>query len=461
VRVDLDPSEQTNEVSTLFEELLFPDGEDEIALRQGARHVARLVRRQRAPRAGSLQFDGNSSYLITGGLGALGLRVAQWMVQQGSRHLVLSGRRDPSQQAREVLGHLERSGARVLVVKSDVANQHDVSQLLQSIKTSMPPLKGVIHAAGVMDEGRLVEQNWERFVRVMAPKVDGAWNLHCLTRGLPLDFFVCFSSVASLLGSPGQANYAAANAFMDALAHHRRALSLPGMGINWGPWAGEGMTARMGSRTQSGMEAIGLGKISHDLGLQLLAQLLGQNGVAQIGAFSVNWDRFIGNFQAGEAPSLFRQFANQVRQPREAEYLSPYEPKLLSKLARATETDRQLQLVAYVQQLVANALQLPPPRIDVQKLLNNMGLDSLMALELRKRLKDDLGVDLPVVKFLAGISVSDLATLLHKHLLGISSSPIPSPVDEAPRVAEGLMREPATEFSQAKADGSAWLEGEI
>lgn len=460
VRLDLDPSEHTDEMNALFEALRFPDREDEIAFRQGTHYVARLVRRSYIPHTESLQFDSHSSYLVTGGLGALGLRVAHWMVQQGARHLVLTGRRDPSQQAREVLSQLEQSGARVLVVKSDISKQHDVAQLLERIKTSMPPLRGVIHAAGVMDEGRLVEQNCERFTSVMAPKVDGAWNLHCLTRDLPLNFFVCFSSVASLLGSSGQGNYAAANAFMDALVHYRRALSLPGLSINWGPWAGEGMIARMGSRAQSSMEAIGLGKIAPDLGLKLLGELLGQHDAAQIGVFSVNWDRFIGQFPAGEAPSLFQQFANRVRQHGEAGYSSAPQPKLLRQLDRATEIHHQPQLVTYVQQLVANALGLPPSLIDVQKLLNNMGLDSLMALELRNRLKTDLGVDLPVVKFLAGISVANLAALLHEQLSDISSS-MPTPEEEEVKIAEGFMGEQEAHLSQARVHDSDWIEGEI
>ncbi len=159
------------------------------------------------------------------------------MVAQGAKNLVLTGRRGIAGTAQKTINQLEQAGAKVLVVTADVSNSEDVAQVLEGIKTNYPPLRGIFHAAGVLDDGVLMQQNWSRFAKVLAPKVQGAWNLHALTQDLPLDFFVCFSSVASLLGSPSQGNYAAANAFMDALVHYRRNLGLPGLSINWGPWA--------------------------------------------------------------------------------------------------------------------------------------------------------------------------------------------------------------------------------
>src|SRR5262249_47579499 len=330
--------------------------EDEVAFRRGTRYVARL-RRHLDGRQEGLPIDGESTYLITGGLGALGFKVARWMVKQGARHLVLTGRRDPSQQARQGLNELEESGVRILFIKSDISKHVDVIHLLESIKKNMPPLRGLIHAAGIMDEGRLVAQNSERFERVMAPKIDGAWNLHCLTRELPLNFFVCFSSVASLLGSPGQGPYAAANAFMDVLIYYRRALSLPGLAINWGPWAGEGMSDRIGDRTQSAMEAIGLSKITPDDGTQVLGELLGQHDTPQVGVFSVHWDKFVSQFPTGEAPLFFQQCANLVSQDTDG---SAPQPKLLRQFSGTSDKNHQSELVSYLQQLVAHALGADP-----------------------------------------------------------------------------------------------------
>src|SRR5258708_11587520 len=139
---------------------------------------------------------------------------------------------------------MERTGAQVTVAREDVTREEQVAGVLAGIDESMPPLRGIIHAAGVLDDGLLLNLDRERLAAVMAPKVEGAWNLHALTLNRPLDFFVLFSSVASALGSPGQGSYAAANAFLDALSQHRRTLGLPSLTINWGPWAAVGMAAQ-------------------------------------------------------------------------------------------------------------------------------------------------------------------------------------------------------------------------
>jgi len=181
--------------------------------------------RSTAPRA-------DATYLITGGHGGLGLRVARWLVEKGARHLALLSRSGASIAAQEVVTELAAKGAAVTTIQADISNESEVAQALSQIHDTMPPLRGIIHAAGVLDDHLLMNLDAESFRRVLAPKVLGAWNLHKLTGDLPLDFFVVFSSVASILGSPGQANYAAANAFLDGLAHDRRSHGLPCLSIN-------------------------------------------------------------------------------------------------------------------------------------------------------------------------------------------------------------------------------------
>ena len=162
--------------------------------------------------------------MITGGLGSLGLRVAGWMVQQGAGHMVLTGRREASIQSQKSLDRLRQAGAQVTVVKADVSDEEAMNQVFAEINTAGPPLRGIVHAAGVLGYQLIRDMDYSTFESVLRPKVVGTWILHQLTRDLNLDFFACSSSIASVWGSKGQAHYTAANHFLDALAHHRRRL---------------------------------------------------------------------------------------------------------------------------------------------------------------------------------------------------------------------------------------------
>ena len=185
----------------------------------------------------------DATYLITGGLSGLGLLVARQLVAQGARNLMLLGRSEPSETTREVLEEMRQAGAQVRITQADISCYEQIARVFAEIETTMPPLGGIIHSAGVLEDGALLRQDWPHFARVMAPKVDGSWILHRLTVGKSLDFFVLFSSTAALLGSPGQGNHAAANSFLDALAYYRQAKGLPALSINWGVWAEVGSAA--------------------------------------------------------------------------------------------------------------------------------------------------------------------------------------------------------------------------
>ena len=244
--VDLDPSaEGVITVGLLTDELLADGDEDQVALRGGRRLVARLLpyRTSASCSARPMGFRGDRSYLITGGLGGLGLTVAAWMVEQGARHLVLAGRSPPSSDVVRRLDHLRTAGAELVFMPVDVARMGQVEALVTRIRRTMPGLGGIVHAAGLLDNGPIVTLDADRLARVMAPKVEGAWNLHLATRDDDLEFFALFSSAVSVLGSPGQGNYSAANSFLDALAHLRRAEGRPAVSINWGPWAEVGLVA--------------------------------------------------------------------------------------------------------------------------------------------------------------------------------------------------------------------------
>ncbi|WP_293079104.1 type I polyketide synthase [Moorena sp. SIO3H5] len=422
--LDLDPTVEENQaVAALLQELLSPGDENQIAYRQQVRYVARLERQQKAltstqvvvsmPEAANNQVSIQSefSYLITGGLGALGLHSARWMVEQGARHLVLTGRKQPSVFAQQTIKELQEAGAQVLVLCGDISEEEDVTKILEEIKVSLPTLRGVIHAAGVLDDGLLSNMSWEQFTRVMAPKVQGAWHLHSLTQNLHLDFFVCFSSMASLLGSPGQGNYAAANAFMDALAHYRQGIGLPGLSINFGPIAEGGMASRLESQHLSRMEAQGITPITPEQGLQALAKLLGQKAT-QVGVLPINWSQFLEQLSGGIKMPLLEAFSL-------AETTKSKDYKLLERLEASSSKEREKLLITHLQSEVAQVLGMTASQIDVQQPLNTMGLDSLMAVELRNRVQTDLGVDVPIVKFIEDISIVGLATEVNGQLTQI------------------------------------------
>ena len=359
-----------------------------------AKHTGKIVISQQAGVAGASPpvqgVRGDSTYLITGGLGALGLLVAQWMVEQGARHLVLMGRRGPSDAAREALRKLEEGGAEVVVAQGDVSQEEDVARVIKALGTPLPPLRGIIHAAGVLDDGVLGQQDWSRFAKVMAPKVEGSWNLHRLTRDRPLDFFVFFSSSASLLGSLGQGNYAAANAFMDALAHHRRAQGLPALSINWGPWAEAGMAATVGGGQQRRWAGQGVRVMEPGEGLRILQKLLLLEGApAQVAVLPIQWGKFLGAFPADRLPRLLSEFVREVK--RESGAAQAGDSEILRRLGQAREGDRLNLLIGYLREEVERVLAFDGSvTIEPEDRLFDLGLDSLMAVELKNRLQASL-----------------------------------------------------------------------
>ena len=293
--IDLAPSlsgSRSDELDLLVAEFFRSDLETEVALRQGNRCVARLARpapcEQSVDPHASLNLDEKASYLVTGGIGALGLLVAQYLATCGAKHLLLTGRSGVStDDQRTVLHALEDAGVKVEVVAADIGDADDVARVL----AMAPRLRGIVHAAGVLDDGMLMQQNAERFMKVAGPKVDGAWHLHLQTLDHSLDFFLLFSSVASVMGSPGQSNYASANAFMDGLAHYRHKQGLPATAINWGPWADVGMAAS--DVVLQRLVKDGWQPINASQGYDFIAHLLTARDLAQAAVIPLDWRQFV------------------------------------------------------------------------------------------------------------------------------------------------------------------------
>ena len=381
--IDIDSVEGCD---SLLDELSRDSGENRVALRGSRRLTPRLANAETA-QSRPLDVRAGAAYLITGGCGGLGLSVADWLIDRGARHLVLTGRRGAAGEAAARVEAMRARGARVDVARGDISDEVFISSLLDTIARGPAPLAGIVHAAGVLDDGAIGSQSWERFERVLAPKVRGAWLLHAKTRGLALDFFVMFSSAASVLGTPGQVNYAAANAFLDGLADLRRHAGLPVLSIAWGPWAEAGMAAALGDREKARWAAQGIGLLSSSEALDTLGSLL-SSSAWQVLVLSANWPTLHASL-ASSGTALLQDLGGDSGSGETIGLTR-------SEIERAPVDSRPALVLSHVREQAARVLGLESASsLDVHRGLRDLGLDSLMSLELRNRLQRSLAVALP------------------------------------------------------------------
>lgn len=365
-----------------------------------------------------------ATYVVTGGLSGFGLSIGQWLVQQGARHLVLVGRRGVTTvEAEEAVRRMSALGVQVRVAAVDVTHRDHVNDLVEDISRSMPPLRGVFHAAMVLDDGYLLQLNESRFARVMAPKVAGTWNLHQATRNSPLDYFVLFSSISSLTGAPGQGNYCAANAFMDAFAHYRRALKLPALVVNWGAIADVGYVARNVdvSRYLARQGLVGLGHLEAEAILDGLLRS-GRNHVAAIKADFAKLGAFAPSSQWTRRLSLLSTNASQM----DGSSVRPDRGALLNRLRTAPAAQRVELLQAVLKKALANVLKIPLDRIEPHQAISGLGLDSLMAVEFEARIKSEVSADMSIGFLAAGDStLRQLTDRLLEQIGGPEAAAVP------------------------------------
>jgi acyl transferase domain-containing protein len=436
-RVDLDAhADASSAAMALLAELDAAGAEDQIAVRDlpsiGQRFVRRLQRApQRPPSRVPIEIRNDRTYLVTGGLHGLGLRVARWLVQRGARHVVLMGRRAPDAAASQEIAALRNSHAQVEVHQGDVADEGAMTSLLGRLRSAAEPLAGVVHAAGALDDGVLSGLTWSRFETVMAAKVRGSWNLH--RHAGALDFMVFFSSGASVGGSAGQANHAAANAFEDALAWHRNAVGQPTLSVNWGPWAEIGTVADRGLRQPGALTPIAPAD-----GLLAFEHLLRIDGErrfapAQVAVLATDWAHLRTAREARSEPTLYRDLALPGRydgargassgdadatasgasahagQSASAGGAGP-ERSWHERVAAAMPNRRRTVLRELVRSLAARVLGLArPEELAPEQPLRQLGLDSLMAVELRNLLGGAVGETLPATVTFDHPSVAALA----------------------------------------------------
>ena len=427
--VDLDVADADAAAAQLLAELDRGDDEDQVAVRGGARYLARLEPRV-ATAAPAKPLDPDAAYLVTGGLGVLGLAIARWLVRNGARRIALAGRSGlpdrstwvsldaSTESGRRVAGvrGLEALGATVDVLALDVCDEHQVDEAIDRFGRSLPPLRGVVHAASATGAARLRDMTTDALLAMLRPKVTGTWALHSATQRVPLDFFVLFSSAAALLGSNELGHYAAANSFLDAAAHYRRAAGLPAVSVNWGAWA----EMRDYDERADGFVRAGMRLMPTADALEAFGRLRSSD-VPQLMVASIDWATFKPVYEAKRRRPLIAD----VRPAAPASAVTPGRA-LMEELAAIEPDDRRARLVDRVRAEAAAVLGLPAAEIDPRKGLFDLGMDSLMSVDLKRRLERLVGFDLPTTVTFKYPSVSALADFLIERL-GVASTPAGRP----------------------------------
>ncbi|MFF5150570.1 type I polyketide synthase, partial [Kitasatospora aureofaciens] len=406
---------------------LLADGEAQFAVRGGELRVGRLARLadpadtardtggEPADRTTPPAWHPDGTVLITGGTGALGRHLARRLARTGTRHLLLTSRRGPDAPgAAELAAELAELGAEARVVACDTSDRTATEGLLAGI-AAQHPLTAVIHTAGVLDDGIITSLTPERLSAVLRPKVDAVWRLHELTRDLDLAAFVTFSSIAGVMGSPGQGNYAAANAFLDTLVDHRRSLGLAGTSLAWGPWAQDaGMTSELSETDMRRMQSGGIPPLSVEQGLDLFEAALGS-----VEPLVIPMGLTVGGMRPqGEVPPLFRGLVRAARRTAAgaasgADTAADFTRQLLD----LGERDRMRYLVDTVRAEAATVLGHPTPdAVDAERDFYELGFDSLTAVELRNRLAAVTGLRMPATVVFDSRSPGELATWIRGEL---------------------------------------------
>ena len=387
-----------------------------------------FVARRGEPPVPGFEVTAGGAYLITGAFGGFGKVLAEWLVDCGAKHLVLASRSGAATaEAEDFLAKLKARSVDVQVVRADAGSPEDVKRLLGDILSRGHALKGVFHLAMVIDDAPIASLTRERMIKVIAPKAHGAWLLHEGTLGMDLDCFVMFSSVSSIFGNSAQANYAAANAFLDSLAHHRAGIGLPALVINWGALGGEGYVAR-NSRVAEYLARQGTSPLSPAEVVSLTESFLNA-GTTQAMALRVDWSKWRQSFRGSqESPLLENIYAAGVDAPVTSGSKSDWRLKIES----AASADRTEIIGQAVRDVVGSVLRVKPEGLRLDQPLTDLGLDSLMAVEIENSIESSIGVALPPASLMRARTIGQIATLIAEHMGGTTASEpkAPAPIEK-------------------------------
>ncbi len=431
---------------------------DAFRVMQQARHIGKVVvsltdavphiERQAEPQL-ALQFEKDSTWLVTGGLSGFGLESARWLAARGVGHLVLVGRRGlETPGAQEAIETLQTAGVKVRAVACDITDRAAIGSAFERIRKTLPPLKGVLHAAAAFDDALIAKLDAVRMADVLHPKLLGAWNLHQLTVDIPLDYFVLYSSVTTFIGNPGQANYVAANAGLEGLAAMRRAMGLPATCIGWGPIGDAGYLTRNEAVKDSLAQRLGRAPLTAAEALDQLDRLLkpdsGPHAIA-------NFDWPVLSRLLPSAPSArFAVLNRHVKDMGSAEDSMDFRALIVGKSA-AEVTDIVRNLVT---QEVAQILCISPDRIEPGRSLHDLGMDSLMAVELALGLEQRFGIQLPVMMLNESPTVKRVTTPIVEKLLGGTDEAV-SQASAIDSVVESIAKQHGEAFTRKEVEHMA------
>ncbi|MCG8643627.1 MAG: SDR family NAD(P)-dependent oxidoreductase, partial [Desulfobacterales bacterium] len=408
--IDVDALDTDAELLQALDEIQHGGSEGETAFRDGARYVPRLTRCLPGIRKEPPCLNNRGTYMITGAFGGLGMALAHWLVRNGGQNLLLVGRNKPDDDTLKKIKEMEALGGRVYTLIADVSDLEALSSGFNAIREDMPPLKGVFHLAGVLKGGMILQQSYEDYAETMAPKASGAWHLHQLTQDLSLDFFVLFSTSSTLWGIQGVGAYTAANTFLDSLAQYRVLQGLPALSINWGTWARIGAAAEL--NLEARLSGQGFNSISPETCFDCLGTLL-QCDMDQVGVMAMDWKKFLNRFPPNDKPPLFSSL-EQVHSPGgmpENKAVSSDEKAIPSSdvLQQLPSHDQQALMKTYLQKEISRILRIRENKISDDQNLIELGMDSLIFIELSQTLGEDLQLKIVPHKIFENPTIAAMA----------------------------------------------------
>ncbi|OBG21202.1 polyketide synthase [Mycolicibacterium celeriflavum] len=398
--------------------------EDQFAIRDQAVYVPRLVRRAGEPSGAPLQLRDGATYLVTGGLGSIGLEVAGYLAAHGAKHLVLTSRRAPSDAVRRRIDILsELNGCETRVMATDVADAHDVARLLTTVQAELPPLAGIVHAAGEISTAALSNSDDSEVDRVFAGKVWGAWHLSEAAADLRLDFFINTSSIASVWGGYGQTAYGAANAFLDGLACRLREQGVPGISVNFGPWS----VGMADAESRARLDQRGVKTLSPTDALAGLADVVSTSSAQGVVA-RIDWGRFLPLYQQAGRRAFLAELEREAPTQQAAPTVLPSgKTQLVEQLTNAPVQQRKKLLTDYLRDAVAEVTRVDAAQIREDAGFFDLGMDSLMGVELRRRIEQGVGREIPITLVMDHPCLSDVAEYLLGDVLGLREQTEPAP----------------------------------